>query len=463
MLVVATTGAIPVGADHNYPDDVDGNVTTLRGPASVFGSLDEPAAVRSAREDGSLVESNVTVNDETVVGRFESPWLNRTVAETDGETTTERFFRAMNGTNASVGVVELNPTPQRRRFVVDLHESDTRVVHDTANGTFWLVVNTTNPVLRTEDGDPLPDRELYPGTELGLFVEIPTDDGSRTLTGRIRVVELDAEVTSLDGATRGDPLYVGNDGGVRLSATTTLLPDEPVTVVARAPYGTRLDGVETTTTAVNGSVTLDVELSLASLERGDAFTVTATACDRTVLDRRGVVGEPPSLGDVTATELANGSTRVIGTVRYPADGFVVLVDESDGSWVEHRAVPAGESTRVTFVVDAPRFARHDAATLVGWWDATGDGGFEGRGDGRDFRWVVDGDVLEETEAVDAAGSTATETFTPTPVVQETKTGGPTTSAKPVTAQPSPTGQPGFGLAGALVAFGTLSAMVARRP
>ncbi len=462
MLILAPMTATPVAADHNYPDDVDGNVTTLRGPVSLYGHLDAPGDVRAARDDGRLVESNVTTVNETVVARFESAWLNRTVADTDGANATERFFAAVNATNASVVVEQTNPTPERLPYRIDLRESDVRVVHDPANATFWLVVDTTDPVLRLDDGDPYGDQSLDRGEELGVVVSVPDSDDTRTLGGRIRVVELEAGVERLDGAAGGEPLYA-NGGTLGVRATTTALPGENVTVTARDANGTTLDSVATTTRAANGTVRFRANLSVGSLASGERFTVTATACNRTLLERRGVVGAPPAMTNVSAMRYANGSTHVAATVHYPDDGFLKLVDEEDGAWLETRYVPGGERTRVTFVTDSARFGVDERATLVGWWDATGDGEFDSDGLRRDWRWRVDGDILEERAYVGSANPTPTPTVTPTSTDTASPSPHPPSTPSPSpTASPTPTDQPGFGLAAAFAALAGLLAAARRR-
>lgn len=442
-----------------FPDDPDGNVTVLRGPPALGEDLGDAAAVRAARARDRLVAGDAVPGD-TLVAVFRSPRLNRTVERVDGPNATARFFRAANATNATVRAVERYPPPEQLRLAVPFRESDVRVVRDRANATFLLVVDTANLTTTTTDGEPLPDREVRPGTELVVRVTVPGDGENRTLAGTVRFVALDGELApGTDGVTRGEPLTATAGEPVRLAVATTLVPGENATLRLRDADGTVVDGAVAAAVPrpdADGTL-LNATLSPAAVNASEQFVVEAGARNRTLLRERGVVGEPPTLSNLSAVETANGSVRVAATVRYPDDGFLRVWDGTDDEWLDDVRVPAGERTRAAVAVAPDRLGPGDEVHAVGWWDADGDGSLDDD-PGRvrtDRRWRTGGGVVEATERVEPA--------TPTATASPRRTTASPSPTRDGTATPTDTvGQSGFGLVALALAVALAIALAGRQ-
>lgn len=461
VLVVAPAVATPAVAAtptmprQSTPDDADVGTTLFRGQSSVWANLDTASAVRNARFDGRLYQGTIAVPGETVVLQFQSERLNDSVVRADGTNTTDRFFAALDATNATARVVQLNPSPERQALRVDLRESDVRVVRDPATATFWLALDTTDPTLTRADGDPLPDRTLDPGIELRFEITAPNDEEFPTYSARVRFVEFEPAHTSLTGdVTSGVPLYAQPNGSLDLYAVTPTLPGEQVTVRVRTENGTVLDSVTTTAEPIENRLQtrLDALLSLDALDPDEEFVVEVVARNRTLFERRGLVGEPPVLSDETAHRFANGTTRFTATVRYPDGGFLTVRAEDDDRPLATVYVPADESRQVDVV--ASGVSLREELYVVGWWDVNDDGQFAPGGEPRDEPWQVAGSLAETSVRVEPATPTATATVhslgSPTATVPAPGTTSTTTRA-----------QPGFGAVAALLAVAGLPFAVRR--
>lgn len=446
--VVAPAVVPPVAADQSSLDDADVGTEMLRGRGDVFATLDNPEAVREARERGRLYQSDLAVPGEIVVVRFQSERLNRSVAQDEGQNTTARFFAALNATSASARAVQLNPSPEVQALRVDLRESDVRVVRDPTTATFWLALDTSDPTLTWTDGDPAPDEDLEPGLEL-QFEVTPPDEAAPTYSAGVEFVAFEAADTSLTGdVTTGEPLYAQPDGSLDIRAEAPLLRGEQVTVRVRTRNGTVLDSVATTAESMEDRLwtRFDATLALDALDPEEEFVVEAFARNRTLFERRGLVGEPPTLTNQTAVRYDNKSARFTATVRYPDGGFLTVRAEDEDRPLATVYVPADDPRRVDLMANWVTIG--EELYVVGWWDVNDDGQFAPAGEPPDEPWQVAGSLVETSVRVEPATPTATPTATATPP-QKT----PTATLPPMgtTVERTATSGPGFGLATALVA------------
>lgn len=458
-LVVGPTVTTPVVAATGPAVDTDVPSATFRGPATVLADLDDAAAVRRAREHGRLRRSDVAVPGEVVVFRFQSPELNRSVATARGANTTARFFTVLHETNATASVVQLRPPVERQRFRVALRESTVQVIRDPETATFWLALDTTDPTLTTTDGDPLPDRELDPGADLQFEVTVTPGDPSALYAERVRFVAFELVPTELAGdVTPGVPLYADANGTLQFGGRAPTLPGERVTLRVRAPDGTVLNRTVVPATPMENRVAtrVDATLSLDGLDPGDEFTVDAVARNRTLFERRGLVGDSPTLSNVTAVRLPNGTTRIGATVRYPDDGFLYVQREADDR-VDTVPVPGGEQVRVDVLVSG--LTLRSEVYVVAWWDVNGDAQFAPAGDPQDEPWQVDDSLLDVAVRVQAATPTATRTRRPTETPTAPVPAPGTTAARTTPLGP---GGPGFGVVTTLSALAGLLVLAWRR-
>lgn len=431
----------------------------FRGQSSVLADLDTASAVRDARVGGRLYQGDIAVPGETVVFRFQSERMNHSVGLRDGANTTARFFATLNATNATARVVQLNPSPERQALRVDLRESDVRVVRDPATATFWLVLDTTDPTLTTADGDPLSDRELDPGIELRFAVTVVPDDPATVHSARVSFVEFEPARTSLTGdVTTGEPLYVTSNGSLGLRTETPILPGEQVTVRARTRNGTVLDSVTTTAEPIENRLQTRVEATLAldALGADEEFVVEVVARNRTLFERRGLVGDPPTLTNETAVRYDNESARFTATVRYPDGGFLTVRAEDEDRPLATVYVPADEPRRVDLMADWVTLG--EELYVVSWWDVNDDGEFAPAGEPPDEPWQVAGSLVETSVRVEPATPTATATVhsIATPTATDHSPGTPTaTVPAPGTTATTTRAQPGFGVVAALLAVAGL--------
>lgn len=478
LLLVLAGGAM--ATPHDRPDEPDGNVTVLRGPGSLAGSLDSVSELRQARTNGTLGPSPWLVPGDTLVLRFENARLHRAVTRAEGPNATARFFAAVNATNSTLAVTQLDHGTERLAVEILLRRSGTTAVVGRGD-TLALVVETDELAARVDDGSD-PYRRLAPA-EYGVAVTVPGEGTNTTLAGRFTLDKPELElVGDQPGLTVGEPLYAEPNATLGVRGRTTLLPDQPVTVRVLEGNET-LEGVTVRTVPRpdSAATNLTAALSLSLPPDRTPVTLEAVSNGRTLYREAVVVGAPPVLRNVTAVHHTSGqyagTVRVHATVRYPEGGFVA-VETSEG----HRTtyVPADATRTVTLAVDADRLDTNRELFVGAVWDADGDRTYDPwTPDGsQDPYWstAAEGQVAAVVDVVRPSMASETPTVTTgTPLTATdpetgTRTRTPRSStltptpsdATPRSASPTPTGQPGFGLAGALAACAAALALVRGR-
>jgi PGF-CTERM protein len=462
-------------------DPVVGNATAYRGVARLFDAQNG-SAVNAANRSGltaPLLDSEYAsdvVRGETLVVRIDAPSLLGLIAAQSGETTTDRVAALNDDIDPATPVDFYVSGPCGGiLFGETLAASGVRAVTDHANGSVFLLFDTTNldgtdagtQSLAFQGAD---DTWLGAATnrtevEFGFTDAIPSDTGTITTT-----------LPASENAT--------------LSGTTQLLAGSRVTVSLSSRVDPAFDRTVETTVGPNG--TFSVTLDLSTLTEPNRLVGTVAGRDIQV-----TVGDYPDIEWSLFGPGPEDSSNNIRVGTFDLDGGFIVVYEVD---------PANETYEGIGVVDSeddyvPVTIGENPARIfvVAHRDGDGDGEFDGIetdppiriGGATGGEATIVGDWLASTnenyDAPDVAPppfDTATVTFdrwvreteTPTP----TTTTPPPTGATPSGTEPSPTttrtataatekspgetttGTAGFGAAVALTALLAAVAVLAVR-
>jgi PGF-CTERM protein len=344
------------------------NLTVLRGDGSLYWTLDSAGAVDRARETGNLTAPEPLVPGETLVVRFRSTALNRSVAAGDaGETTTERFFEALESSPTSEFAITRSGSPGCEPVRLPPESGRAGVLRDAANATFTVVIDTgTLRAVGGCGGDP-----ALPG-DYEVAVTAAGEERRRTVeeTLRVRASE-DATLTAGVRSRHGAPgLAAELDDAAAVGAAARAGRLRPATRVVRGETLT----LSFTSDRLNASYARpDGPTATARLRRAvdavDGSLAVTTDRERLELDGAGGSTDAPGLllggpGVRTHRDAANATFHLVvdsrrATVARSAGDRVTLANTTDESYFVRVAVPGGAPERFT-----QRFVVVDAGTSL---------------------------------------------------------------------------------------------------
>lgn len=401
------------------------------------------------RSDGAFWRDDVKPNDTLVLAITDAD-LSPPLPERGNVTAEFREYAA--GENASFEIVQTNPSPERRSKALDVLDSDaTTVVADAPNDTYYLVVDLATVPVVDEHDDSI-DRLLLGGDE--YQVNLTVDGEPREVCGVFDVRDRDAAFQV--GFPTGDDhrWLVPPESNVTVEGTTTVRPDQRLTVVVELADGT----TRTRTADVResgGGYAFSAGVDLADLTDGTRFTVDVRHDGESLLYRPAEAEVRTRNATVSVVETdGTGEYRYVevrGTLSH--GGFVVLHDGAvDGEVVaSSSALPPGDYRRNLLLPDAIPGETVDVVA-VPHEDTDADGEFDPATDAAYGTGVPDA-TDEATARATVAIATPTDSGTP-------GTAGATATLTDANREDAG-GQPGFGTTAALLALLAVLAMRTR--
>ncbi|MFC3477639.1 PGF-CTERM sorting domain-containing protein [Halobacterium litoreum] len=414
------------------------DVTLWRAPLGADADLRTLAAVRESRATASQVDSRRRLDDydsdslavatnETLVVALRADGIEGAMTGADGDART-RFRTALRETGGDFALVQTpESTPPSRQPLTPpvLNNTETRVLPDHANDTYYLVVDTRD--LRGEWGGTH-GGTIHVGSRDGmgfaarLSLQGSGADGDWPADTVAADFELVAATVSTP-ATAGDRTALTPTANAGLVARTTLAAGTEVTVrVSGAANRT----VDATVRARNGSANVVVApLDLSDVPDGATLSVAfergGTRLDESRLTA--VVAAPTATLHVEPDE--DELWVHLSDATHPT---VVATTAANGTVLDTRSVSpeATNDSTVTLSVTAGA----DASAVRLYHDADHSG------------TLTDADERYRRHAVER------ETTTPT----TTETTDEPTESTPTTSRTTDTQTPGFGVLGALLAL-----------
>lgn len=469
----ATTASLPAvdreSAGHTQATPTDQPNATVtptlaRASGGLYGSLSSVDALRSAREDGTVVPVSSgehtdrgLVPGDVLVVRLESARLAETLRSRAEDTPTERFLGYLNGTDARLRVAQtLDTTPpevERKQLLVN--QSRVRVLAE--GDRRWVLVDTGNATLQyghDRDDDHF-EASLEAGEAYGVWFEFDARDDRPEPEDRprVRVVERAVEFDPGEGRDR---LYL-SPANVSVPVRSTLAPGSEVTV--RASVSNRT--VERTVVLRGENVTRGAAtFDLSGLPEGTTVPLELRQGGGVVATTTAVVDVPHATLELEPRDPWNRYVTVSGEL---SRGGVVALESADGRVrYDSATVDPGNVTELMLAVSARQVPNRTEFAVVAYRHVDGDGA-PGPGD---VPYETNGSAVRTTGVFDPA---AAPTGTPT----ETTTTSPTVTASPPSASPSTphgttpggvsaTGQPGFGPVAVSLAVVALALLARRR-
>lgn len=416
----AATGTVALAADGprqaaalGGTSDSAANATVYVAPGDAGNDLENSSAIARRIEDGTLVRpstseddpSIVTVNDTLVVAVAISG-LEERLAAAPGENTTARMRTLVDGENATLSVVEQNPTTERPAMVADiLATASTRVVAGDG-GTAYLVVDVDEVVVEYSSPDHTREKLIDAPYYNRIFrVNFTLDDTSATTSFLTQPPE--ATVPRPPGS--GTAL-LPTATNATLVGRTNLAPgtDLQVSVVDNETDRKLVDstvpvddcGRFTTTVDTTGlaNTTLEVRVALGST----AFDPIPVAVRRE--------GASLQLSD----QEGDGQRVVVDQVELSHGGvLVVRGNSSEGPIVGETALEVGEHSDVAVTLEEPLTGSR-TLVITAHRDVNGNGTFDdaldesyGESASATYRVESDGDPTA-TRTATTDGDTATD-------------------------------------------------------
>lgn len=458
-------GAETPGLLHDSIDGADGNVTLLRGDSPLFGTLQSPSDIRSARANESLQDDPVLVSGDLLVGAFNSSRFLDRLEAVEGDNTTDRFFAVRNTTDVDFDLEGRGHGTSQLPADIQLNRSNTVVVADRANDTVWVKVDTTRVDLVERNDRESLNRDLH-YFEFETVVRLSTADGDdRVLTGEALFLPPMADMRSPDAGTylESRPATIRHNGTstMTIRGTTPLLDGTEITVSATRPDGQVLATDRVWTGTSNGSIAsrgwseYEATLSLGGLDQDAEFDLVISQPNRTVERSRVVVGDPARMWNLSAGYQTEGEHEgmiaVSANFSLPDSGFLQVQSRD---YAELWDLPADRTIGRTVYVPREAVTDDGAVYVLAIWDANDNGKLDS-GPERIFRSSADIEASQNDDHLDVLvpvqnlPDTTTTTTTPSTTTTTTTTATTATTStvqSPTTTDTTETSTtiPGFG-------------------
>ena len=262
-------------------------IRTWTAPRNRYGDLDAAEDVREGDGEWLTRTDDVAVGD-TVVYEIEASGLEGALDARGEDTVTEEFYEFANGSAsdpaAQLTVVQENPGPNQNPLLLQLNSSNSKVVADSANDSYYVVTRTgENAPSAVEDDDD--DGAIDPGEN--DYGEISDDDNLRaaftvfgddendldlTESGEDEVVETTHGLTQAE-LSMSEPFNVTEISGQDVFGEATVAPGTELRVRVRSADGVRPPFLKTAETTVDENGQFLVTFSFNDTSPGNEYNV----------------------------------------------------------------------------------------------------------------------------------------------------------------------------------------------
>ena len=262
-------------------------IRTWTAPRNRYGDLDAASDIRDGDGTWLTRTDDVAVGD-TVVYEIEASGLEGPLDARNEDTVTSEFYDFANasGSNPAAGfaVAQQDPGPNQNPLLLRLNGSNSRVVADSANDSYYVITRTgADAPSAVEDDDD--DGVIDPGeTDSGeistdddletSFTVFGDDENDRDLTtdGDDEVVADTHSLTSAE-LSMSEPFNVTETSGQDVFGEATVAPGTEIRVRVRSGDGVRPPFLKTAETTVDADGQFLVTLSFNDTSPGDSYEV----------------------------------------------------------------------------------------------------------------------------------------------------------------------------------------------
>jgi len=266
------------------------NTTAIRtwtAPRDRYSDLDNAEDVYEGTTDEWLTRDTDVAVGDTIVYEVQASGLEGALDAHEEDTVTTEFFDFADGRSnpaALFSVEEEDPGPNQDPLLLELNGSNSRVVADSANDTYYVITRTgdSGPEgVEDADGDGVidPSENDYGSTDAdsslqASFTVYGDDENDFDLTadGEDETVETSYSLTTAE-FEMSDPFNVTEVSGQEIFGETTLAPGTEVNVRVRSADGVRPAFLKTATTTVDTDGQFLVTLSFNNTNPGDRYSI----------------------------------------------------------------------------------------------------------------------------------------------------------------------------------------------
>ncbi|RLM56958.1 PGF-CTERM sorting domain-containing protein [Halobellus sp. Atlit-31R] len=262
-------------------------IRTWTAPRNRYGDLDTAADVREATGDWVTRDSDIATGD-TVVYEVSASGLEGALDAFEEDTVTSEFFDFAGGTGGSpparFTVEQRDPGPNRDPLVLELNDTNSRVVADSDNDTYYVISRTgeDGPTgVRDTDEDGAIDAGEDETGSLAVdedlrasFTVFGDDENDLDLTesGDDERVETTFSLTEAE-LSMNEPFNVTETSGQEVFGEATVAPGTELNIRVRSDDNVRPAFLKTATTTVDADGQFLVTLSFNDTNPGDAYTI----------------------------------------------------------------------------------------------------------------------------------------------------------------------------------------------
>ncbi|MFA1612173.1 DUF7827 domain-containing protein [Halobellus rubicundus] len=266
-------------------------IRTWTAPRNRYGNLDAPEDVREGTDENWVTRDSEIAFGDAVLYEIRATGLEGALDARGEDTVTSEFYSFANGSKASPAaqftVEQQDPGPNRDPLVLQLNASNSRVIADSENDTYYVVTRTGEfgpSGVRDEDNDGAidPGENDYGSIDdeddlRASFTVFGDDENDLDLTegGDDEVVETTLSLTQAE-LTMNEPFNVTAASGQEVFGEATVAPGTELSIRVRSADGVRPAFLKTASTTVDADGQFLVTLSFNDTEPGDDYTITVS-------------------------------------------------------------------------------------------------------------------------------------------------------------------------------------------
>jgi PGF-CTERM protein/surface glycoprotein (TIGR04207 family) len=282
----------------------------------------------------NVTQSSEIANGDVVVHQLTASGLEGALEEQlagSASNTSEAFYALEGNTDSAFVDLTVNQSEagsNRDAYGLVLNATNTDVIADSDNNTYYIVFDTDDPVPVRQSGT---DYAYSGGSFSGPPTTVEDDNVLRAnftiyedkgyLADSDQTVATDYELVNGDVSTDADPVNVSNAEGQTVTGTATVAPGTEVTVRISSDDGVQPSFLKTTDVSVQADGSWSATFDFSGQSVGDSFTIESSGGDGVIAsdDQLDVDGNVVESTGMTTTEPADTTTSAPDTTTSAPD------------------------------------------------------------------------------------------------------------------------------------------------
>jgi len=238
--------------------------------------------VQDAVADESVTESSEIANGDIVVHELSATGLEGALAVQNQANTSADFF-ALDGSVYNLTVNQTNPGANRDAYGLQLNATNTQVVADADNDTYYVLFDTNDPLAIRDSGTDYTSSAadgsaVTPADDdvLQANFSVYEDTTASGLADSQQTVMTDYELVNAQVSSDADPINVTNAAEQTVTGTATVAPGTELNLRVRSDSDVRPSFLKTATVTVQADGSWSATMDFSDASVGDTFSVTSS-------------------------------------------------------------------------------------------------------------------------------------------------------------------------------------------